>query len=215
MDMFYAATTITVGNGLKTPFWHAPWLEGRKPKDIAPLIFECSSAKNCSVQKALLGADWVNKVRLDENFTTAHFSQFVNLWSLTTNVQLNNDVGDEIRWKLTADGEYSAKSAYKMQFMGTISSSMDKSVWRPWAPPKTKFFAWLANQNRVWTADRLAKRGWPNCGLCPFCKQTTESLVHLMVHCRFTRRIWDLIKGWLGLHNVNTGDWSNLSFNEW
>ena len=126
--MFYAATTITVGNGLKTPFWHAPWLEGRKPKDIAPLIFECSSAKNCSVQNALLGADWVNKVRLDENFTTAHFSQFVNLWSLTTNVQLNNDVGNEIRWKLTADGEYSAKSAYKMQFMGSFSSSMEKSV---------------------------------------------------------------------------------------
>ena len=28
MDLFYAATTISVGNGLKTPFWHAPWLGG-------------------------------------------------------------------------------------------------------------------------------------------------------------------------------------------
>ena len=106
-------------------------------------------------------------------------------------------------------------SAYKMQFMGTITSYMHESVWRPWAPPKTKFFAWLANQNRVWTADRLAKRGWPNCGLCPFCKQTQESLVHLLVHCRFTRRVWDLIFGWLGLHNINTGDWLLLNFPEW
>jgi hypothetical protein len=35
MEIFYAATTITLGNGRKTPFWHAPWLEGKRPKDIA------------------------------------------------------------------------------------------------------------------------------------------------------------------------------------
>ena len=92
---------------------------------------------------------------------------------------------------------------------------MYTSVWKPWGPPKTKFFASLANQNRIWTADRVARRGWPNCGVCPFCKQVTESTTHLFVYCRFTRRIWDLIKGWLGLFNVATADWVNLNFNEW
>jgi hypothetical protein len=38
MEIFYAATAITLGNGRKTPFWHAPWVHGRMPKDIA-LIF--------------------------------------------------------------------------------------------------------------------------------------------------------------------------------
>jgi hypothetical protein len=28
MEFFYAATEITIGNGNKTPFWHAPWLGG-------------------------------------------------------------------------------------------------------------------------------------------------------------------------------------------
>jgi hypothetical protein len=40
MELFYAATKINLGDGGKTPFWHAPWLQGRKPKDIAPKIFD-------------------------------------------------------------------------------------------------------------------------------------------------------------------------------
>jgi hypothetical protein len=38
MNIFYAATHITIGNGCKTPFWEAPWLQGRKPKFFFPLI---------------------------------------------------------------------------------------------------------------------------------------------------------------------------------
>jgi hypothetical protein len=45
MANFYAATTITVGNGARMPFWHAPWIDGRAPFDIAPLIFESSKHK--------------------------------------------------------------------------------------------------------------------------------------------------------------------------
>ena len=56
-------------------------------------------------------------------------------------------------------GEYSAKSAYKAQFMGAILTPMKKVIWKVWAPPKVKFFAWLAIQNLVWTADRRERRG--------------------------------------------------------
>jgi hypothetical protein len=41
-----AATTITLGNRRKAPFWHVTWLHGRMPKDIAPNIFESSKRKN-------------------------------------------------------------------------------------------------------------------------------------------------------------------------
>src|SRR3954466_4040990 len=93
----------------------------------------------------------------------------------------------------TDSGEYSAKSAYTMQFMGTIASTMERTIWKNWGPPKTKFFAWLDTQNRIWTADRLARRGWPNCGLCPFFHQVTESVSHIFTQCRLTRRVWGLI----------------------
>lgn len=44
-DFFYASTTITVSNGARTPFWDSPWVHDRKPKDIAPLIYEASTEK--------------------------------------------------------------------------------------------------------------------------------------------------------------------------
>lgn len=45
LNFFYASITITVGDDARTPFWDSPWLHGRKPMDIAPLIHEGSTRK--------------------------------------------------------------------------------------------------------------------------------------------------------------------------
>jgi hypothetical protein len=84
------------------------------------------------------------------------------------------------------------------------------------APPKCKLFAWLIIQNRVWTADRLQKRGWPSCVLCKLCNQVQESADHLLYKCRFTTRIWIELKEWLGLHDVDPRAWHNRrTVKEW
>jgi hypothetical protein len=215
MNLFYAATTITLGSGEKTSFWHAPWLHDQKPKDIAPLLFELCKRKNWFVSQALRDEAWIRKLRNDATISLEHLTQFVHLWALINTIHLHDDVEDDISWKLTANGQYSAASAYKMQFLGLIESSMYKIVWKAWAPPKAKNHAWIALQNRLWTADRLRKRGWENCGLCTLCKQTEETCDHLFVHCRFTIRIWRLIEVWLGLQGLQTAQWTNLSISEW
>jgi hypothetical protein len=45
---------------------------------------------------------------------------------------------------------------------------MPSLAWKPWALPKCKIFALLIIQNRMWTTNRLAIRGWQNFGLCSF-----------------------------------------------
>jgi hypothetical protein len=84
-------------------------------------------------------------------------------------------------------------------------------VWKNWATPKVKFFSWLAIQNRLWTADRLEKRGWENCGLCPLCKQTQETAAHLFSHCRYTKRLWGMVKGWIGISSIHTHEWATTA----
>jgi hypothetical protein len=84
--------------------------------------------------------------------------------------------------------EYSSASAYDAQFFKATLTSFNKMVWKYWATPKVKFFSWLAIQNRIWMADRPERRGWDNCGPCPLCKQTQETVAHLLSHCRYKKK---------------------------
>jgi hypothetical protein len=42
-----------------------------------------------------------------------------------------------------------------------------------------------------------------------------ESADHLFVHCRFTLRLWNKAKEWLGLLALRTNNWADLFFPEW
>ena len=65
-------------------------------------------------------------------------------------MSLPSNMEDDIEWKLTENGQYSAKSAYELQFLGIIFSSLENMVWKAWAPPKTKLFAWLRRIGFGW-----------------------------------------------------------------
>jgi hypothetical protein len=148
--------------------------------DIAPLIFVSSKHKKCSIYKAMEGDFWVSQINIRHGLSLDHLVQFTNLWEMLQSTTLVPNTTDTILWKLTNDGCYSSKSAYAMQFFGHTSSCMTSLVWKPWAPPKCKTFAWLVIQNRVWTTNRLQKRGWPNCRICKLCNQHQESALHLL-----------------------------------
>jgi hypothetical protein len=58
--------------------------------------------------------------------------------------------------------------------------------------------------------DMLEKRGWENCGLCKLCNEVQESSAHIFFHCRFTIRVWSILKYYLGLHGIDTRDWHDI-----
>jgi hypothetical protein len=62
-------------------------------------------------------------------------------------VQLVKGTSDGINWKFTNSSSYTAASAYKTQFEGTIDSFMMDAVWKNWDSPKHKLFAWHILQN--------------------------------------------------------------------
>ena len=76
-------------------------------------------------------------------------------------------------------------------------------VWKVWAPAKCKFFMWIMLQDRVWTADRLMLREWPNCYFCQLCLRNLETGLHLFTECRVACFIWSSISAWSRCPGMN------------
>jgi hypothetical protein len=51
--LFAACTTITIEDGRKARFWESGYLQGQRPKDIAPNLFVISRKKKRLVCDAL------------------------------------------------------------------------------------------------------------------------------------------------------------------
>ena len=45
-QLFTACTTVQIGNNNKAQFWESSWIEGRAPRDIAPLLYKLFGARN-------------------------------------------------------------------------------------------------------------------------------------------------------------------------
>jgi hypothetical protein len=158
MNIFYASVNVSIGNGKTATFWHSPWLGNVVPKEITPSIFNISKKKNFLVSKGLEHDFWISNLSFEGGILVTHINEFFNLWAKIQGVQLTEEP-DTITWKLTNNAAYSSVSAYLAQFTEPPTSFMKPAVWANWTPPKCKTFAWLILQNRVWTTDRLIRRG--------------------------------------------------------
>ena len=83
--LFAACTTILVGDGRRTSFWHSRWLQGRRLKDIAPNLFKISRPKNRIVAAALDQHTWIRDIRRAEGLTLGHVQELLKLWEMLWN----------------------------------------------------------------------------------------------------------------------------------
>lgn len=107
---------MTIRDGRTARFWESSWINGQAPRDIAPNIYLSAWRKNNTVRDDLHNGNWMRgRWRMS---TAEQMAEFVLPWDCLLQVQMT-DEPDEIRWRWTADGQYSSKSAYEIQFRGT------------------------------------------------------------------------------------------------
>ena len=82
--LFAAATTITIGNGEKISFWNSAWIQGLRPKDLAPSVYKISKKKSRTVQEALFGNTWIKDLDI------LHPSFSPQLFALDMDVRWNS-----------------------------------------------------------------------------------------------------------------------------
>lgn len=210
-ELFAIATRVTIGDGRTASFWWSTWLGSSTLRSRFPLLYKHSARKHHSVANALLNNHWVLDLRRAP--VQLILDDFILLWRLlhSGEAPLPANQQDSIRWLLTTDGVYSAKSAYSIQMEGRQLSAIPVLVWDAWAPAKCKMFAWLLLQNRLWCADRLMMREWPNCYFCPLCIRHLETAKHLFLDCPFARIIWAAIAAWPHCSGLAPRSWSTCT----
>ena len=80
------------------------------------------------VQKALQDNKWIEHI--STVFSPTELHEYVLLWNAVQQVQLDESREDSIVWYWTTNGEYTTKSAYRIQFQGTFSKLKLTPVWR-------------------------------------------------------------------------------------
>ena len=136
--------------------------------------------------------------------TTGEIHEYVQLWETVQHIELDADREDDIVWRWTAEGEYTTKSAYRIQFEGMFSKLKIMPIWKAKAEPKCKFFVWTLLHKKIITANNLMKRHWPNDPICKLCGNDPETPMHLCKDCTFTKQVWSALKSWFGLSFINT-----------
>jgi hypothetical protein len=200
-DMFKAATQCILGDGNKLKFWTDRWMGTSSISELAPNLmkFVKPARKNDTVAQALTDNAWTQAFRGIPSVPA--IVEFMGLWATMREAPALHEEPDCARWKLTESGQYSAKTAYQLFFLGRTEVPGMKELWSSGAPLKHKLHAWLALKDRLWTADRLEERGLPHPRHCPLCCQETETVEHLNMRCSFSREVWFRTLQPYNLHN--------------
>jgi hypothetical protein len=213
--LFSVAMQTAVGDGKNTMFWTDRWLHGQRIEDIAPRLFAAVPRRKInrhSIYDALTDRKWVSDIQ--GALSVGVISEFLQLWDILLNVELQEGVNDNHFWRLAASRKYSAKEAYECFFLGSIDFEPFQRIWKTWAPLKCRFFLWLAAHNKCWTADPLARHGMTRSDKCPLCDQGEETIDHLLISCAFLRQFWFSFLGRVNLQEVSPQP-GDASFFDW
>uniref|UniRef100_A0A453F1S1 Reverse transcriptase zinc-binding domain-containing protein n=1 Tax=Aegilops tauschii subsp. strangulata TaxID=200361 RepID=A0A453F1S1_AEGTS len=194
--MFFASTTMMLGDGRTTLFWDDRWISGQSVREIAPLLYQCipkQRRKTRTMADGLNGNTWARDIQ--GTIGIHEIGLYLMLWQAIQHFTLTEEP-DRLLWRWTASATYSAQSCYAATFQGSTRCHSWKLIWKSWAPPRVKFFHWLAYQDRCWTASTLASRGLQHHPRCLLCDQDPETIQHLLLACPFAKQIWHLILDW-------------------
>jgi hypothetical protein len=195
-SLFRACTEIKLGNGCRSKFWSDNWMQGENPRDIAPSLYALARRKSLTVADSLHDGRWIRG--LQRVTTTEEINQFVDLWLRVRQTHLT-DQDDELTRKFSANGAYSAKSAYNIQIVGTFAEFGWADLWKAKTENKCKFLNWLLLQNKVWSADQIIKFGGQTNPICQLCRTQPESVMHMLTECSYAKAVWQALQLWIGV----------------
>jgi hypothetical protein len=97
--------------------------------DIAPNLVALVGKRCANSRSVKKGLD-VEWRCCGPNLGAVAVPEFFLLWGIISDVHLSPEWEDSFLWRWTADGTYSAKSAYGAFFTGTTVAPVASQIWR-------------------------------------------------------------------------------------
>lgn len=127
--LFFASTTMVLGDGRTSLFWEDRWLDGRSISEITPHLYACVPKNRQHIRTIVDGL--LNHSRARDIHGTIGIPEIGEylLWRQLEPVQLSNQA-DTLTWKWSDSGVYSTRSCYNAMLQGSTHCSAWKLTWR-------------------------------------------------------------------------------------
>uniref|UniRef100_A0A453NMC5 Reverse transcriptase domain-containing protein n=1 Tax=Aegilops tauschii subsp. strangulata TaxID=200361 RepID=A0A453NMC5_AEGTS len=100
--LFFASTTMVLGDGRTTLFWDDRWINGQSVREIAPMLYQCipkRRRKTRTVAEGLGGNTWARDIQ--GTLRIHEIGQYLMLWQALQHRPLS-DEPDRLLWRWTA-----------------------------------------------------------------------------------------------------------------
>lgn len=181
-------TSIQIGDGRHTSFWHDCWCGEDVLADKLNPLYTHSQNKHASVFQ-VLAEDLRN--HFVPCLSSVAEDQFLQLCTLLQGHISSLD--QDVRSKRGGGGILKSKQIYLAACNDIEPCANWKFIWNNKAPLKVQFFTWLLALERLHTKSNLHKKKIVQSPSCDLCNSATETASHLCLHFPFTAELWELL----------------------
>jgi len=188
LPIYRAITTVAVGNGRSTSFWHDVWSGDDSLADRFPsLLSHCTSTSQIVQEVCASGLQQFLVPRL----SGAAVAELDLIKKLTENICLTETRDKRLSPMIGLDGSLQTSTLYKLlkSGQGTLDAAA-KFIWSRTTPPRVQFFGWLLVHDRVQSKENLHKKKIVDDAVCDLCGHDAKTTTHLLFKCPMASSFW-------------------------
>ncbi|KAI3452727.1 hypothetical protein Pfo_009391 [Paulownia fortunei] len=106
-------------------------------------------------------------------------------------IPISETAKDEMKWKLSANGDFSIASAWELIRSSKIERQIFRDLWCNQFTPTMSIFFWRLINNWIPADTRLQEKGFNLASKCHCCSSSIESTPHLFITGDQARVVWD------------------------
>ena len=196
-----------VGDSTHIRFWKDLWCGESTLQEVFPDLYRIARDKDALISAHLQVRN--NQILWNLDFVRAaqdwEFESIASFLDRLYSTKVKGIGADVMLWFHSPQNGFMVRSFYRHLVRIGGCSFPWKSIWKSKAPPRVSFFIWVAALGKILTAENLQRRHIILVSWCCLCKMDGESVDHLLLHCPFSREIWDMFFALFGVHWVMPG----------